>query len=363
MTEERLRAHWFGGLQAPFWNYNPAELTMGVELEYFIARGDEKNFILANKQEYFETIRHLTSGNRYKDHKLHDQPGRISKDTRAGYVAIKPDFAWHILEISLPPRPSITQMRELVEETLGEVDAALAAAGLKRLQISCLPHPPPQVDLVELERMSAFTQSVTQKAAEGSSFDPFVDPLFPAYMVSTHVHFNAFDLSALSLWPSLFAIEAEVGEIYCRARSFSGRDVRSVRTEFMKKTMGSGYKLKGIPDPVPTSIEDYVLAMNTSTRAFPKDPFFPVRDVSYIRPSRYGTIEFRSACSAYAVDEIIEIICWRMMQLLAARKMSLGNFTAREAISIATSELVDAGIVPEGASKRILAKVDDNGGT
>ncbi len=87
--------------------------------------------------------------------------------------------------------------------------------------------------------------------------------------------------------------------------------------------MGDGYKLKGIPDNIPSTIGEYVEAMNASDRVFPHDLFFPVRDVSYIRPSRYGTIEFRSACSNPVVDEILEIVCWRVVELISA--CSLGR--------------------------------------
>lgn len=336
MTEERLRAHWFGGPQVPFWNYDPAQLTIGLEVEYFIAKVEGESFTLATKQQYLETMAHLVASAGYKDRNLPDQPGRISKDTSSGFIAIKPDFAWHILEISLPPRGSLSELRNLITDTFKDIDAALTKVGLSRLKISCLPSAPKKFDLVELERLDDFTKLVGLRQDKS----PFVDPFFPAYMVATHVHLNAFDSKALDFWPALFALESMFGEIYCRAKRFSGIDVPSVRTEFLNQTMGDGYKLKGIPTRIPRNAQDYVEAMNASNHAFPKDRFFPVRDVSYVRPSKYGTIEFRSACSTTDVDALVEIAGWRITQALTAYNSISKRTELRESLKISIDLLV-----------------------
>jgi hypothetical protein len=356
MTEERLHAHWFSGPQAPFWNYDPRKITTGIEIEYFIARGDESNFILATRDDYLKVMQHLVNRSGYKDHKLHDQPGRISKDTQSGFIAVKPDFAWHILEVSLPPRSNVTEQAVMIENVLAEIDDALSQHELKRLTISCLPGPQ-KVDLVGQERLSDFTRAVHQQSGDGGARNPFCDPYFPAYTAATHVHLNAFNDAALNMWPALFAIEAGVGEIYCRGRSFDGISVESVRSEFLKHSMGPGYKLKGIPEKVPVSPAEYAAAMNGSNHAFPHDRFFPVRDVSYIRPSKYGTIEFRSACTTPTVDEIIEIACWRMTQLVAANTFLTSTLRIQESVSAAIQILDKLGIVPDKTARVIDAKI------
>src|SRR5690606_19660087 len=109
----------------------------------------------------------------FKDYNLQDQPGRISKDTSSGFVAVKPDFAWHILELSLPPRTSLPSTREILERTFEEVDEALEKSGLKRFTMSCLPQPTENVELVGLDRMADYTCSVRQSTGD----NPFVDPL------------------------------------------------------------------------------------------------------------------------------------------------------------------------------------------
>ena len=354
MTEERLLRHWFGGPQVPFWNQDPRQLTIGVELEYLIARGDDHNFVLANQKDYHAVMCHLIADEGYHSLAMPDQPGRIGKDTKTGFIAIKPDFAWHILEVSLPPRRSLSEVQSLVETVLAEIDRSLTKASLTRLTISALPQPPQHMELVELARMQGFTKSVRQKTGD----NPFLDPMFPAYITATHVHLNAFDRSALQLWPQLYALETAVGEIYCRAHSFAGRSVESVRTEFLRHTMGDSYKLKGVPERIPQTLNDYLEALNTSDPAFPKDKFFPVRDVSYIRPSRYGTIEFRSACSSRLVRDVIEICAWRITQLVAAHRLAKGQTSVIEAIAGASDQLQKTAVVSPEISESMFAKIE-----
>jgi hypothetical protein len=359
MTQERLLRHWFGGPQVPFWNYDPRMLTIGVELEYLIARGRQESFIgteeliLATQKDYHVAMCHLIADAGYQPLEIADQPGRIGKDTKTGFIAIKPDFAWHILEVSLPPRRNLIEIQELIESVLREIDRALEKAFLRRLTISSLPRPPKSMELVDMARMQGFTSSVRQKNGD----NPFLDPMFPAYITATHVHLNAFDREALSIWPHLYSIEASIGEIYCRAKSFAGQKVESVRSEFLRHTMGDSYKLKGIPEHIPNSVDDYLDALNTSDPAFPNDKFFPVRDVSYIRPSRFGTIEFRSACSSPEVSELVEICAWRITQLVAASRMAHAKADLLDTVIRTTEHLTKIEVLPESAAASMLAKV------
>jgi hypothetical protein len=104
-------------------------------------------------------------------------------------------------------------------------------------------------------------------------------------------------------------------------------------------------------------MRDYLEALNTSDPAFPKDKFFPVRDVSYIRPSRYGTIEFRSACSAPIVTDIIEICAWRITQLVAAHHLAKGQTSVIEAIASATDHLTRTAVISPSVSESMVAKI------
>jgi hypothetical protein len=309
MTPERLRAHWFGKDRVPFWNYDPSQLTMGLEIEYFIGKQTKSGYQLATKAQYMEVISHLCRDAAYHDRSLKDQPGRVSKDTERGFIAIKPDFAWHILEIALPPRHSTEEIRSLLEKTFAEVDAALAKVGLERLDISCLPDVPEAMELVELDRLSGFNPGPC------SEIDSEVARVFPALIVATHVHINCSDEDFLRLMPKLYESDVEAQKKYTRAKNFRNDSYENVRTMLYQRSMGKNYGLVTVPKFIPNSLNDYSDIYNQSEKIFPHDKFFPVRDMSYIRPTKHGTIEFRSACSFKSVQMILDVCLFRRHQV------------------------------------------------
>lgn len=313
MTSDRLADHLFGGPQVPFWNFNITNLFAGVEVEYFIGNQTGPTFQLASKSQYMNVVNRLVAKSSYKNWNLRDQPGRISKDTESGFIIIKPDYAWHILEIAFPPRKTTESLRPLISEVLGDLDLALHSEGLQRLDISCLPQAPKAMDLVELDRISLHEKCVKQKV-QGR---PTIDPHFPAYIAATHVHLNASSKDSLRFLPNLYEFEPLTMKMYSRARRFEGQDYENVRTEFYSETLGHDYLLQTTPKKIPASIEDLRDAMNGSAHLFPNDRFYPVRDMSYIRPTKIGTLEFRSACSFADPEMILEIALWRKAQLIA----------------------------------------------
>jgi len=316
MTAERLRAHWFGGPQVPFWNYDPAKLTMGVEIEYFIARTNGSSFKLATREQYLSVISYLIQNSGYTDRNLADQPGRISKDTEAGFIAIKPDFAWHILEVALPPRRDLDSIYSLLKSTLADIDRALGSVGLERLDMSCLPDVPETMELVELDRLRAHVALLeTYETAKPNR--NFCVPYFPALITATHFHFNVFEEAMLPTLSSLYAFDKNAFVQLTRKQTFRGEECHDFRSRLYEQTLGDDFLLRTFPAQIPHNIEQYVLLYNRSPKLFPNDRFFGVRDLSYIRPSRNGTLEFRSACSFKYIDQLIQLAEIRKFQILS----------------------------------------------
>jgi hypothetical protein len=314
MTPERLRAHWFGKNRVPFWNYDPAQLTLGLEIEYFIAHVDPSTskFTLATKKQYMEVISHLMRDFGYTDHNLKDQPGRVSKDTKLGFIAIKPDFAWHILEIALPPRHETSEIRDLLVSTFRDVDKALARVGLERLDLSCLPDVPEKMELVELDRLSAHV-TLLKEHSDGSQY---AIPVFPALIAATHIHANIFNEDTLNNLPSLYESELEALSRFTRKQNFKGIVANNHRSRLYEASLGHQYRLRTVPTRIPSNAREFSVLFNESPKLFPNDSFFPSRDLSYIRPTRHGTFEFRSSCTFKAVDEVMAILNFRRNQIL-----------------------------------------------
>jgi len=324
MTVEKLRKHLFEKTKAKFWDYDANQISVGVEVEYFIARATDASFQLATESEYMDTIICLKKDHGYHDRGLPDQPGRVSRDTDSGFVVIKPDFAWHILEISLPPRKTPGEISQLLYNVLHEVDCALSKAKLKRLDISCLPDRPKSMDLVKLDRLGQISQTFQPRRSDR----PTQDPTFPAYIAATHVHLNVSSESTLTMMPRLYALDRIINEKFNRARTFCGQSYENVRTSMYRDTLGEDYLLHTYPIKPATNLAELSDQMNRSPKLFPMDTFFPVRDMSYIRPTRYGTLEFRSACSYKNVEKIEEIVRWRLAQFIAASGIFSKNPTA-----------------------------------
>lgn len=314
MTIEKLRQHLFTNKKVSFWNYDEAKLTIGVEVEYFIAQVLPTGFRLATRNEYMLVAEILMSHFGYIDRHLPDQPGRLSKDTELGFVTVKPDFAWHILEISLPPRKNTEEIRTLLTTVFNEIDEALAAVGLERLDLSCLPSTPKNMELVSLNRLGEIASTFRQR----STTKPTQDPAFPAYITATHVHLNASSEEMLKVLPALYNLDHLISKKFTRANFFQGKVYENARTKMYRDTLGDDYLLHTYP-PIPAhDLQTMVSLMNRSPRLFPADPFFPVRDMSYIRPTRYGTLEFRSCCSFKSIETLLKIVECRIAQLLAA---------------------------------------------
>jgi len=315
MTVERLRKHLFGGPQVPFWNYDPSQITVGVEVEYFIAHTfPDGSFKLATKHEYLEVMEHLKNDFGYKDRNLANQPGRVSKDTEHGFIAIKPDFAWHILEISLPPRRDLDALKVLLDRIIFEVDTCLAKVKLSRLNLSCLPDVPHDAELVDLDRLRGHIDAL--KTQDSGSI--YSAPIFPALIVATHVHLNVLNEKTYKLLPALYEKEPAAREQFCRAQSFRGQKSNKHREKFYQTSLGPDYKLCDIPSPIPSSIAEYCVLFNSSAKIFPNDNFFGARDLTTIRPTRYGTLEFRSACSFLESEKIMDIVRFRIKTFVDA---------------------------------------------
>ena len=118
----------------------------------------------------------------------------------------------------------------------------------------------------------------------------------------------------------LYSLDEEARAKFTREQEFRGRRSKDLRSNFYEQSFGPSYELRTIPKQIPTSIDAYVELFNCSTRLFPNDKFFQVRDMSYIRPTRHGTMEFRSSCSFHDASDILEVISFRRQQVFNAIK-------------------------------------------
>jgi hypothetical protein len=319
MTPEILRSVWSKTPKVPFWNYDFKKMAFGLELEYFIGQKSKRGVKLATKSDFEAAIHYLNKHHNFIDHKIQDQPGRVSKDTRLGFITIKPDFAWHILEIALPPRFAISEVKSLLIECTTMIDCALKEAGLFRLNLNCLPSIPDSMEFVQLERLQSHLDILSKRKKGNEN----IIPEFPALITSTQVHLNIFNEEAFNLLPFLYQQELKLFKKFNKPQIFDGKTHEDIRDYFYRNALGEDYALCTIPKTIPKDIDQYCQMMNRSPKLFPNDPLFGVRDLSYIRPTKYGTLEFRSTPSFNNINTVIEIVKTRITQVKDALNTKL----------------------------------------
>ena len=141
--------------------------------------------------------------------------------------------------------------------------------------------------------------------------------VFPALIAATHVHINCSDEHSLKRMPLLYESDLAAQSQFTRAKFFRGQEFANARTMFYEESFGQEYLLRTNPKTIPDSVDAYCVQYNQSAKIFPHDKFFAARDMSYIRPTRHGTFEFRSACSYLDIEKILAIAQFRRAQVLS----------------------------------------------
>jgi hypothetical protein len=283
--------------------------TFGVETEHFIQRGetpasgeDLADFFHALPQDKFDVAK--AGGD--------TSPLFAAARSALGPCEIKPDYCSHILELAFPPLSSLCLFRELWEEYWGIVISTLARVGLHVRQGSVLPEVSNDIDFCHPrhapERLEQFNQRTFVSRGPLSSRYCF------AVMASTQVHLNLLDETFYSTLPFYYSMEYLYPLLFSNGREFQGQNAYCVRPLVLRDSLPHEYQAVNVPPVIPRSIQEYGAMLQTGKGLY--------RDYSSVTPSRYGTVEFRSACSWDQVDRIMEIIALRIAVAAAASQQN-----------------------------------------
>ena len=102
--------------------------------------------------------------------------------------------------------------------------------------------------------------------------------------------------------PCFYACEYLIPCEFSNSPEFQGFRAHCVRPLAWLANYHRPYPLLGIPDPLPTTLEEYAEMRNQS----------PGRDYSFVAIRDTERLEFRSACSQNSVDDIIRLIQFRL---------------------------------------------------
>jgi hypothetical protein len=292
---------------------------VGVELEYIVAHRDDKSRLMRRSE--FELFLQIMERHGFNRLYSQGQTARISRDLAPGYIVVEPDFAYHLLEIALPPRRDPGEIRQILDLTLAQTDAALATLGFRRLAQGVIENPNQiSFDCVNLSRLDGFVDGLIKARNSGKTDSPFFLPNFGAFLAATHVHLNAADgPESIALLPAMFETEWLAQFLFSRCQQFRGQHYGNARSLIYTETFPDTYELVHVPHVIPRSLSDLADSYERSVpRLFPNEPVLGVKDMSAIRVKPFGTFEFRSACSMHTVDEILAVASFRIAQLLYA---------------------------------------------
>jgi hypothetical protein len=288
-------------------------LIFGIETEYIVRHKLDRERYLSRME--FETVCNtLKSKYGYKSRSV-DDIARLSIDTELGFVCIKPDFAYNILEISYPPRRAPDELRDLIEKITDQIDTSLSEIGFTRAESSVVPRTPFNFDLVEFERHSLWLTFFTKRNEKSS---PFFFPEYPAMTAATQVHLNILDETFFARLPLMYELEWFAVSRFSKSRIFNEQKNTCSRVLLVDTTLGKDYPLRTVPSKVPNSIEQYLDLLLQTPKYFPKDPFYPSKDYTFIRPRPFGSVEFRSTCSQSSVEDQLKICAFRALQVAYA---------------------------------------------
>jgi len=284
------------------WAKNPKDIGIGIEQEHFIFKGSEAPCLEDIKTVFAELcdgeyhVRASDSDNR---------PLAVNHDMAGGYIAIKNDFCTHILEVSLPPLKSVVTLSNIYNDTWGMLDAVLKKHGIHRKLGGSLSSLPENWETVPSKRLEWFKSRSTSKPTP-----EYWHRDFGAFICSTQIHLNVLDENFYEFLPKLYSFEYLTPLLFSNSHEFNAKNAHCVRPLVYRDNYPSSYIANAYPKKIPSCKKQYE-QMISSTKDF-------IRDYTFIAPRRFGSIEFRAACSQDDFSQIMELAALKVAGFVAA---------------------------------------------
>ena len=273
----------------------PTHRLFGIEQEHFVLHTDGSPPAHAEIDQLYDALR--TDGFRTRTTNRHGQVLAVSRPTEFGELVVTNDSCTHILEVAFPPLRDLSEFRAMYAEVFGLLNERLRPHGLS-IQRGAVFDPPP----LEIHWRPKETDPEGERLKKFISREPLVHPLFaasfPALFAATHVSLSVPADEAYPRLESYYAYEFLVPLLFSNSRSFQGVAGHCIRPLAWLANFHQPYPLLGIPDPIPTSRQQYEAQRSAS----------PFRDYSFVAVRDAHRLEFRAACSQDTVEEVEQLI-------------------------------------------------------
>lgn len=305
-TEQECEGQYFSK-KDKFWSFKTKDLLFGVEVEYIVHKKNQPNLLL-NKKAYDQLSLHFLN-NGYERKINEDGYAEYFKRFKTGHLRIGPDFAHHILEISFPPIQDIEILADLYFDTKEFLESILNKLDYTISPSSKIDLDGKKFELLEMERLKGHSNELKKINPNGNS-------LFPATITSTHIHLNILDYEYFKNLKSLYFSEL------ISLNLFEKKENLENRLRLYNENLGSAYLLKTIPENIPTTIKEYVDLYNRSAPLFPHNKHFPVKDLCFIRPTSFGTVEFRGLSTVQDRNILKKCLYFKKLQALLIKELN-----------------------------------------
>jgi hypothetical protein len=285
------------------------ELRVGLELEYLVVDGKSEPIQKSAFDKIIEKLSEAFPNSRIK----RDEAIQIlvCNMGRGVTLEVKPDFAFNVVELSLGVL-TYGLFRELTPVVLERFFETLGTLGLRIEKRSVVNSRRDQIEIVPLPRLAGYLEQFEEdrKSLVGK-------PWYPAEIASIQVHVESLTQDFFDLAPYFFIQEFIFNKKYNFGTSFEFSNPSGVgRFGYYEKSLGEKYLLKTIPEKIYDGIAQYEEYADASIPYFKEDPISPVRDLTFVRPRSFGTIEFRSACTNSDFRVIDELVLQRIAQVI-----------------------------------------------
>lgn len=346
---EKLKHLILSSIKTHSQNRQTVDVTVGVELEFFLLDQDMKPANLQTSQNFLKqvSLRPRWTQSTDSTHSNLDLSA-ISKENSSGrYTKLKYEYAPHMLEVAFSYFENINELYEEIKFVLDDLDQIAKACNYS---LAMTPFLSPS-ETTSIQPESPKVRNLNQSREKylismGRNVTPEI-ALFPSYTAGTQVH-----IGGLNWWdnPSLLAHLYNFESICPLFGTNLGNSSieRSMQTldkrVSLYNTCFPEMELNGFPAlqewtldtwarallnaPLgPASDHDFsgvsYFSIPNSNRPTVDVIFSSLRDLQFIRPRFLGTIEFRIEPSMDNAEKIAGLAAWRLgLALLAYQNRS-----------------------------------------
>ncbi|MBL7715168.1 MAG: hypothetical protein JNL01_06835 [Bdellovibrionales bacterium] len=311
------------------------DFTVGVEHEFFLFTKKSKLASLAQSQAFLSALAQMP-GWSVRGSGVEVGIERVSYQSVAGrYVAVKYEYAPHLMEVAFSYHESLLELQKEVTWVCSAMSKAADSVGLKMCNFDSIEGLVPQTlinlpltssgQALQKTRERLFRQSTVKVGEPGADVTKF-----PAFTAATQVHIGGLGREEIEdVVNTLYSYELEISCLVAFASYDFAYSMESLRRRWLRYyQVFSSLPLLGIPKVQNWTVQGWVDSLLScptleGTQTTLDALISKAKDLQFIRPKAFGTIEFRASGAAKDGDGIVRVAEIRLALVKLARAKKL----------------------------------------